>query len=50
MTRDMIKIQSVRFRLEGNDIGYIRLTTFNEQTDVGLERRSKHAQDRPAAS
>ncbi len=36
LTRDIIKIQSVRSRLEG-DIGYIRITSFNEQTDTGLE-------------
>jgi carboxyl-terminal processing protease len=37
LTRAVIKIQSVRSRAEGN-IGYIRVTTFNEQTDKGLER------------
>jgi len=37
LTRAVIKIQSVRSRREG-DIGYIRITTFNEQTDKGLER------------
>ena len=33
----MIKIQSVRSRQEG-DIAYVRITSFNEQTDLGLER------------
>jgi carboxyl-terminal processing protease len=37
LTRAVIKIQSVRSRVEGN-VGYIRVTTFNEQTDKGLER------------
>lgn len=37
VTRDVIKIQSVRFRTEGN-VGYVRITTFNEQTDAGLKR------------
>jgi len=37
VTREMIRIQSVRNRVEGN-IGYIRITTFNEQTDAGLKR------------
>jgi carboxyl-terminal processing protease len=37
ITRDTIKIQSVRYRQEG-DVGYIRVTTFNEQTQTGLER------------
>ena len=36
LTRATIKIQSVRSHLEGDTIGYIRITTFNEQTDVGL--------------
>ena len=37
MNREVIRIQVVRSRLEG-DIGYIRLTQFNEQTDPGLRR------------
>lgn len=36
ITRDIIKIQSVRHRLEG-DIGYVRITTFNQNTYQGLE-------------
>ena len=35
LTRDVIKIQSVRSRIEGN-AGYIRITTFNQNTDTGL--------------
>ena len=35
--RDVIKIQSVRNRTEDN-VGYIRITTFNQQTMPGLER------------
>ena len=38
ITRDVIRPQVVRFRLEGGDIGYIRLTSFNEQTEAGLRR------------
>ncbi|WP_408869762.1 S41 family peptidase [Crenalkalicoccus roseus] len=38
ITRDIIRPQVVRFRLEGNDIGYIRLTSFNEQTETNLRR------------
>lgn len=34
--RDIIRIKSVRFR-EEKDIGYIRITTFNEQTQKGVE-------------
>src|SRR5712671_6724736 len=42
LTRAIIKIQSVRSHLEGNNIGYIRLTSFNEQTDVGLNNAMKN--------
>ncbi len=35
VTRDIIRIQSVRWRAE-KDIGYIRITSFSEQTDEGL--------------
>ena len=37
ITRDIIKIKSVRSRVEG-DVGYLRVTTFNEQTTPGIER------------
>ncbi|MEI8394872.1 MAG: S41 family peptidase [Rhodospirillaceae bacterium] len=37
ITRAVIKIQSVRYRTEG-PIGYIRITTFNEQTQTGLDK------------
>jgi len=37
LTRAVIKIQSVRSRLEG-DVGYVRITSFNEQTESGLTR------------
>jgi carboxyl-terminal processing protease len=37
IVRDIIRIQSVRSRLE-DDVGYIRITSFNEQTDQGLRR------------
>ena len=38
LTRDNIRVRSVRARVEGGDIGYIRITTFNEQTTEGLKR------------
>src|SRR6266853_4137516 len=41
LTRATIKIQSVRSHLEGDNIGYIRVTTFNEQTDTGLNNAMK---------
>ncbi len=37
ITRAVITIQSVRSRVE-NDVGYIRITNFNEQSQPGLER------------
>ncbi|MGF1609577.1 MAG: S41 family peptidase [Kiloniellales bacterium] len=37
ITRDVIRIQSVRSRVEGN-IGYLRITTFNEQTSPGVKQ------------
>lgn len=36
LTRAVIKIQSVKSKVN-NDVGYIRITSFNEQTETGLE-------------
>src|SRR5579862_9447118 len=41
LTRANIKIQSVKSHLEGGDVGYIRITSFNEQSDVGLNNAFK---------
>ena len=41
LTRAIIKIRSVRSHLEGKDIGYIRITSFNEQTDINLNNAIK---------
>ncbi len=38
LVRDVIRVRSVRSRMEGDDVGYIRLTQFNEQTTEGLKR------------
>jgi carboxyl-terminal processing protease len=38
LVRDNIHVRSVRARVESDDIGYIRITTFNEQTTEGLKR------------
>jgi carboxyl-terminal processing protease len=38
ITRDIIRVRSVRSQIEGEDIGYIRLTQFNEQTTEGLKK------------
>lgn len=37
ITRAVIKVPSVRHRLEG-DIGYMRISSFTEQTDLGLKK------------
>src|SRR6266581_4521369 len=42
LTRANIKIQSVRSHIESKNIGYIRITSFNEQTDVGLTNAMKN--------
>jgi carboxyl-terminal processing protease len=42
LTRATIRIQSVRSHLESDNIGYIRITSFNEQTDVGLSNAMKN--------
>jgi carboxyl-terminal processing protease len=42
LTRANIKIQSVRSHLEGNNVAYVRITSFNEQTDVGLNNAMKN--------
>jgi carboxyl-terminal processing protease len=38
LTRDVIRPQVVRFRLEEGNLGYVRITSFNEQTEAGLRR------------
>ena len=38
ITRDIIRVRSVRSRIDGEDVGYIRLTQFNEQTTDGLKK------------
>ena len=36
LTREMIKVKSVRYHLEGGDVGYIRVTSFTEQSTSGV--------------
>ncbi len=38
VVRDVIKIESVRSNIEANDVGYIRITSFSEQTEPGIEK------------
>src|SRR5665213_616427 len=41
LKRAIIKVQSVKSQLVGNDIGYIRISSFNEQADSGLQAAMK---------
>jgi carboxyl-terminal processing protease len=36
--RDVIRVKSVRSHTEGDDVGYIRITQFNERTSEGLKK------------
>ena len=38
IVRDIIRVKSVRWRPQGSDVGYIRVTQFNEQTTDGLKQ------------
>src|SRR5207237_1024480 len=38
ITRDVIRVRSVRSRVDGDDIGFIRISQFNEQTSEGLKK------------
>ncbi len=41
LTRDIIRVRAVRSKVEGDDVGYIRMTQFNEQTTDGLKKAFK---------
>jgi carboxyl-terminal processing protease len=38
LTREVIRVHSVRSKVEGDDVGYIRMTQFTEQTTDGLKK------------
>jgi carboxyl-terminal processing protease len=38
IVRDVIRVKSVKSHSEGDDVGYIRITQFNEQTTDGLKQ------------
>src|SRR6201992_365941 len=46
LVREIIRVRPVRYHTEGGDIGYIRISSFNEQTTDGLKKAindiSKH--------
>src|SRR5689334_17457149 len=45
LVRDNIRVRSVRAHVETDDIGYIRITTFNEQTTEGLKKEIANLQN-----
>ena len=45
LTRDNIRVRSVRAHVEADDIGYVRITTFNEQTTEGLKKEIGNLQN-----
>ena len=38
LVREVIRVKPVRYHTDGGDIGYIRITRFNEQTTEGLKK------------
>src|SRR6516225_9762096 len=38
LTREIIRVRPVRYHTDGGDIGYIRITSFNEQTTDALHK------------
>ena len=46
LKRAAIKIQSVKSQLIGTDIGYVRISSFNEQADSGLRAAIKSLKDK----
>jgi carboxyl-terminal processing protease len=38
LTREVIKVPSVKSRVEGGNVGYIRISSFSEQTQPGLDK------------
>jgi len=42
ITREIIQVQSVKSELIGNNIGYIRLTSFNENSSEQIEKKIKN--------
>ena len=41
LTREIIRVESVRYHPEGDDVGYIRITQFNNRAADGLNRAVK---------
>jgi carboxyl-terminal processing protease len=37
LIRDLIRLKAVKFEIDGGDIGYVRISSFSEQTQEGLD-------------
>src|SRR5450432_2544861 len=38
IVREVIRVRAVRYHVDGDDVGYIRISSFNEQTTDGLKK------------
>src|SRR5271165_2248343 len=50
IVREIIHVQSVRSHLEGGDIGYIRITQFNQEAYDGVRKAFDHFRADPGSS
>jgi len=50
IVREIIHVQSVRAHLEGGDIGYIRITQFNQEAYDGVRKAFDHFRADPGSS
>ena len=50
IVREIIHVQSVRSRLESGDIGYIRITQFNQEAYDGLRKALDHFRHDPGSA
>lgn len=46
LIRDVIKVKAVRSRMIGDDVGYIRITSFSQQVEKNLEKAIKELQSK----
>lgn len=50
LVRDVIRVKSVRWRMQGDDVGYIRITSFTEQVQENLEKAIKELSEKSKGS
>ena len=46
LVRDVIRVKSVKFNIENKDIGFIRISSFTQQTQEGLDREGARGEPR----